>query len=60
MTTSLQVDKTLDEPSETESHGHSAQMGFKAVLDGRSWGEDTDSDESTGDGDVADEAAGMR
>jgi hypothetical protein len=34
-------------------------MGFESVFDGRSRGQDADGDKSAGDGDVADEAAGM-
>ncbi len=60
MTSPLKIDKTLDEPAQSQANRNSTQMGFKTAFDGRARGEDADGDESAGDSDVADESAVMR
>jgi len=52
----FQIDKTLDEPPQSETDRDTAQMGFESIFDGRSGRKDADGDESAGDGHVPDEA----
>lgn len=52
----FQIDKTLDEPSHSETDRDASQVGFESIFDGRSGGEDADGDESAGDDHVPDEA----